>query len=136
MKGFTVMKNKGFASIEVLLIALVCSFMVTVLMDNSFTKRELVERNYKNIRSNLDFFKEEEIFIKNMVENNNLNKDNIKLLEFNIKNKSAVYEENKDAIKVSIKHPITGVFKNTYYDFKFNDQNKIILNKRRYYDLT
>lgn len=136
MREYIVMKSKGFASIEVLLVSLACSFIVTILMENSFTKREVIERKGKNNMMNLNYFYEEEEFIKTIVENNDINSENIKSLEVKLDNKLANYDEENNALKISIKNKVTGVFKNTYYDFRFNEENKIILSKRRYYDFT
>lgn len=129
-------KDKGFASIEVMLISLACSMIVTILMDTSFQRRKEVDRSYGLIKNNMENVKDEEEFLKYIIKENILNKDTIEELNFSLDNMSATYDSTKDVLHIKNKNNISGVLKNTYYDITFGHDESITLSKRRYYEFT
>lgn len=137
MKGFIVMrKGKGFASIEVMLISLACSIIITILMDSSFQRRKEVNRSYGLINDNIEMFKDEEEFLKYIIKENILNKEKIEELNFNLDNMSVTYDSTKDVLHIKNKNNRTGVLKNTYYGIAFSEDESITLSKRRCYEFT
>lgn len=129
-------KDKGFASIEVMLISLACSMIVTILMDTSFQRRKEIDRSYSLEKNNMEDIKDEEEFLKYIIKENILNKDTIDELNFSLDNMSAIYDSTKDVLHIKNKNNISGVLKNTYYDITFDHDESITLSKRRYYEFT
>lgn len=129
-------KDKGFASIEVMLISLACSMIVTILMDTSFQRRKEVDRSYGLIKNNMENVKDEEKFLKYIIKENILNKDTIDKLNFSLDNMSAIYDSTKEVLHIKNKNNISGVLKNTYYDITLGHDESITLSKRRYYEFT
>ncbi|HHD2803738.1 TPA: type IV pilin, partial [Clostridium perfringens] len=121
-------RRKGFVSIEVMLVSLICSMIVTILMDNSFQRRKELDRSFKIISSNIDKNNSEEQFLKYMLKEKILNIDNINKLDFTLNNMNATYIEDKKAIHIKSKDKISGVFKDTYYGIDFRNDD-IILSK-------
>ncbi|EOU1659498.1 TPA: type IV pilin [Clostridium perfringens] len=126
-------RRKGFVSIEVMLVSLICSMIVTILMDNSFQRRKEIDRSFKIISSNIDKNNSEEQFLKYMLKEKILNIDNINKLDFTLNNMNATYIEDKKAIHIKSKDKISGVFKDTYYGIDFRNDD-IILSKRGNYE--
>ena len=126
-------KRKGFVSIEVMLVSLICSMIVTILMDNSLQRRKELDRSFKIISSNIDKNNSEEQFLKYMVKEKILNIDNINKLDFTLNNMNATYIEDKKAIHIKSKDKISGVFKDTYYGIDFRNDD-IVFSKRRNYE--
>ncbi len=126
-------KRKGFVSIEVMLVSLICSMIVTILMDNSFQRRKELDRSFKIISSNIDKNNSEEQFLKYMLKEKILNIDNINKLDFTLNNMNATYIEDKKAIHIKNKDKISGVFKDTYYGIDFRNDD-IVFSKRRNYE--
>ena len=126
-------RRKGFVSIEVMLVSLICSMIVTILMDNSFQRRKELDRSFKIISSNIDKNNSEEQFLKYMLKEKILNRDNINKLDFTLNNMNATYIEDKKAIHIKSKDKISGVFKDTYYGIDFRNDD-IILSKRGNYE--
>ena len=126
-------KRKGFVSIEVMLVSLICSMIVTILMDNSFQRRKELDRSFKIISSNIDKNNSEEQFLKYMLKEKILNKDTFQELKFSLNNMNATYIEDKKAIHIKSKDKISGVFKDTYYGIDFRNDD-IILSKRGNYE--
>ncbi|ABG84203.1 type IV pilin [Clostridium perfringens] len=126
-------RRKGFVSIEVMLVSLICSMIVTILMDNSFQRRKELDRSFKIISSNIDKNNSEEQFLKYMLKEKILNIDNINKLDFTLNNMNATYIEDKKAIHIKSKDKISGVFKDTYYGIDFRNDD-IILSKRGNYE--
>ncbi|MDU3333132.1 MAG: type IV pilin [Clostridium perfringens] len=126
-------RRKGFVSIEVMLVSLICSMIVTILMDNSFQRRKELDRSFKIISSNIDKNNSEEQFLKYMLKEKILNIDNINKLDFTLNNMNATYIEDKKAIHIKNKDKISGVFKDTYYGIDFRNDD-IILSKRGNYE--
>ncbi|TBX11971.1 type IV pilin [Clostridium perfringens] len=126
-------RRKGFVSIEVMLVSLICSMIVTILMDNSFQRRKELDRSFKIISSNIDKNNSEEQFLKYMVKEKILNIDNINKLDFTLNNMNATYIEDKKAIHIKSKDKISGVFKDTYYGIDFRNDD-IVFSKRRNYE--
>ncbi len=126
---------KGFVSIEVMLVSLVCSMIVTILMDNSFQRRKELDRSFKIIGANIDKNNLEEEFINYMLKENVLNKDNFQELKFSLNNMKAEYNEEDKILNIKNKDKISGLFKETYYEIKvINDD--IILSKRGNYEFS
>ncbi|MBI5993383.1 type IV pilin [Clostridium perfringens] len=126
-------RRKGFVSIEVMLVSLICSMIVTILMDNSFQRRKELDRSFKIIGSNIDKNNSEEQFLKYMLKEKILNIDNINKLDFTLNNMNATYIEDKKAIHIKRKDKISGVFKDTYYGIDFRNDD-IVFSKRRNYE--
>ncbi|XZK26857.1 type IV pilin [Clostridium perfringens] len=126
-------RRKGFVSIEVMLVSLICSMIVTILMDNSFQRRKELDRSFKIISSNIDKNNSEEQFLKYMLKEKILNIDNINKLDFTLNNMNATYIEDKKAIHIKSKDKISGIFKDTYYGIDFRNDD-IILSKRGNYE--
>ena len=126
-------RRKGFVSIEVMLVSLICSMIVTILMDNSFQRRKELDRSFKIISSNIDKNNSEEQFLKYMLKEKILNIDNINKLDFTLNNMNATYIEDKKAIHIKSKDKISGVFKDTSYGIDFRNDD-IILSKRGNYE--
>ncbi|MCC5421062.1 type IV pilin [Clostridium perfringens] len=126
-------RRKGFVAIEVMLVSLICSMIVTILMDNSFQMRKELDRSFKIIGANIDKNNSEEQFLKYMVKEKILNIDNINKLDFTLNNMNATYIEDKKAIHIKSKDKISGVFKDTYYGIDFRNDD-IILSKRGNYE--
>ncbi|EPB8195044.1 type IV pilin [Clostridium perfringens] len=126
-------RRKGFVSIEVMLVSLICSMIVTILMDNSFQRRKELDRSFKIISSNIDKNNSEEQFLKYMVKEKILNIDNINKLDFTLNNMNATYIEDKKAIHIKSKDKISGVFKDTYYGIDFRNDD-IVFSKRGNYE--
>ncbi|ELC8407302.1 type IV pilin [Clostridium perfringens] len=126
-------RRKGFVSIEVMLVSLICSMIVTILMDNSFQRRKELDRSFKIIGSNIDKNNSEEQFLKYMLKEKILNIDNINKLDFTLNNMNATYIEDKKAIHIKSKDKISGVFKDTYYGIDFRNDD-IVFSKRRNYE--
>ena len=124
---------KGFVSIEVMLVSLVCSMIVTILMDNSFQRRKELDRSFKIVGANIDKNNQEEQFLKYMLKENILNKDNFQDLEFSLNNMKAKYSKKESILNVKNKDKTSGLFKESYYEIKvINDD--IILSKRGNYE--
>ena len=124
---------KGFVSIEVMLVSLICSMIVTILMDNSFQRRKELDRSFKITCHNIDKNNSEEQFLKYMLKENILNKDNFQDLEFSLNNMKAEYSKKESILNIKNKDKISGLFKDTYYEIKvINDD--IILSKRGNYE--
>lgn len=124
---------KGFVSIEVMLVSLVCSMIVTILMDNSFQRRKELDRSFKIVRANIDKNNQEEQFLKYMLKENILNKDNFQDLEFSLNNMKAEYSKKESILNIKNKDKTSGLFKESYYEIKvINDD--IILSKRGNYE--
>ncbi|EHK2405478.1 type IV pilin [Clostridium perfringens] len=126
-------RRKGFVSIEVMLVSLICSMIVTILMDNSFQRRKELDRSFKITCHNIDKNNSEEQFLKYMLKEKILNIDNINKLDFTLNNMNATYIEDKKAIHIKSKDKISGVFKDTYYGIDFRNDD-IILSKRGNYE--
>lgn len=126
-------RRKGFVSIEVMLVSLICSMIVTILMDNSFQRRKELDRSFKITCNNIDKNNSEEQFLKYMLKEKILNIDNINKLDFTLNNMNATYIEDKKAIHIKSKDKISGVFKDTYYGIDFRNDD-IILSKRGNYE--
>ena len=124
---------KGFVSIEVMLVSLVCSMIVTILMDNSFQRRKELDRSFKIVGANIDKNNQEEQFLKYMLKENILNKDNFQDLEFSLNNMKAKYSKKESILNIKNKDKTSGLFKESYYEIKvINDD--IILSKRGNYE--
>lgn len=124
---------KGFVSIEVMLVSLVCSMIVTILMDNSFQRRKELDRSFKIVGVNIDKNNQEEQFLKYMLKENILNKDNFQDLEFSLNNMKAKYSREESILNIKNKDKTSGLFKESYYEIKvINDD--IILSKRGNYE--
>ena len=126
-------RRKGFVSIEVMLVSLICSMIVTILMDNSFQRRKELDRSFKITCHNIDKNNSEEQFLKYMLKEKILNIDNINKLDFTLNNMNATYIEDKKAIHIKRKDKISGVFKDTYYGIDFRNDD-IVFSKRRNYE--
>ncbi|EHP48380.1 MAG: type IV pilin [Clostridium perfringens] len=126
-------RRKGFVSIEVMLVSLICSMIVTILMDNSFQRRKELDRSFKITCHNIDKNNSEEQFLKYMLKEKILNIDNINKLDFTLNNMNAIYIEDKKAIHIKSKDKISGVFKDTYYGIDFRNDD-IVFSKRRNYE--
>ncbi|MDM0452826.1 type IV pilin [Clostridium perfringens] len=126
-------RRKGFVSIEVMLVSLICSMIVTILMDNSFQRRKELDRSFKITCNNIDKNNSEEQFLKYMLKEKILNIDNINKLDFTLNNMNATYIEDKKAIHIKRKDKISGVFKDTYYGIDFRNDD-IVFSKRRNYE--
>ncbi|SQB38094.1 type IV pilin [Clostridium perfringens] len=126
-------RRKGFVSIEVMLVSLICSMIVTILMDNSFQRRKELDRSFKITCNNIDKNNSEEQFLKYMLKEKILNIDNINKLDFTLNNMNATYIEDKKAIHIKSKDKISGVFKDTYYGIDFRNDD-IVFSKRRNYE--
>ena len=126
-------RRKGFVSIEVMLVSLVCSMIVTILMDNSFQRRKELDRSFKIVGANIDKNNQEEQFLKYMLKENILNKDNFQDLEFSLNNMKAEYSKKESILNIKNKDKTSGLFKESYYEIKvINDD--IILSKRGNYE--
>lgn len=124
---------KGFVSIEVMLVSLVCIMIVTILMDNSFQRRKELDRSFKIVGSNIDKNNQEEQFLKYMLKENILNKDTFQDLEFSLSNMKAKYSKEESILNIKNKDKTSGLFKESYYEIKvINDD--IILSKRGNYE--
>ena len=124
---------KGFVSIEVMLVSLVCSMIVTILMDNSFQRRKELDRSFKIVGANIDKNNQEEQFLKYMLKENILNKDTFQDLEFSLSNMKAEYSKEESILNIKNKDKTSGLFKESYYEIKvINDD--IILSKRGNYE--
>lgn len=124
---------KGFVSIEVMLVSLVCSMIVTILMDNSFQRRKELDRSFKIVGANIDKNNQEEQFLKYMLKENILNKDTFQDLEFSLSNMKAKYSKEESILNIKNKDKTSGLFKESYYEIKvINDD--IILSKRGNYE--
>ena len=124
---------KGFVSIEVMLVSLVCSMIVTILMDNSFQRRKELDRSFKIVGANIDKNNQEEQFLKYMLKENILNKDTFQDLEFSLNNMKAKYSKKESILNIKNKDKTSGLFKESYYEIKvINDD--IILSKRGNYE--
>ncbi|HFE9681910.1 type IV pilin [Clostridium perfringens] len=124
---------KGFVSIEVMLVSLVCSMIVTILMDNSFQRRKELDRSFKIVGANIDKNNQEEQFLKYMLKENILNKDNFQDLKFSLNNMKAEYSKKESILNIKNKDKTSGLFKESYYEIKvINDD--IILSKRGNYE--
>ncbi|MDU5774537.1 MAG: type IV pilin [Clostridium perfringens] len=126
-------RRKGFVSIEVMSVSLICSMIVTILMDNSFQRRKELDRSFKITCHNIDKNNSEEQFLKYMLKEKILNIDNINKLDFTLNNMNATYIEDKKAIHIKSKDKISGVFKDTYYGIDFRNDD-IVFSKRRNYE--
>nr|WP_243894938.1 type IV pilin [Clostridium perfringens] len=126
-------KRKGFVSIEVMLVSLICSMIVTILMDNSFQRRKELDRSFKIISSNIDKNNSEEQFLKYMLKEKILNKDTFQELKFSLNNMKAEYSKKARILNIKNKDKISGLSRDTYYEIKvINDD--IILSKRGNYE--
>ncbi len=126
-------KRKGFVSIEVMLVSLICSMIVTILMDNSFQRRKELDRSFKIIGSNIDKNNSEEQFLKYMLKEKILNKDTFQELKFSLHNMKAEYSKKARILNIKNKDKISGLSRDTYYEIKvINDD--IILSKRGNYE--
>ena len=126
-------RRKGFVSIEVMLVSLICSMIVTILMDNSFQRRKELDRSFKIIGSNIDKNNSEEQFLKYMLKEKILNKDTFQELKFSLNNMKAEYSKKARILNIKNKDKISGLSRDTYYEIKvINDD--IILSKRGNYE--
>lgn len=126
-------KRKGFVSIEVMLVSLICSMIATILMDNSFQRRKELDRSFKIIGSNIDKNNSEEQFLKYMLKEKILNKDTFQELKFSLNNMKAEYSKKARILNIKNKDKISGLSRDTYYEIKvINDD--IILSKRGNYE--
>nr|WP_243110562.1 type IV pilin [Clostridium perfringens] len=126
-------KRKGFVSIEVMLVSLICSMIVTILMDNSFQRRKELDRNFKITGHNIDKNNSEEQFLKYMLKEKILNKDTFQELKFSLNNMKAEYSKKARILNIKNKDKISGLSRDTYYEIKvINDD--IILSKRGNYE--
>lgn len=126
-------KRKSFVSIEVMLVSLICSMIVTILMDNSFQRRKELDRSFKIIGSNIDKNNSEEQFLKYMLKEKILNKDTFQELKFSLNNMKAEYSKKARILNIKNKDKISGLSRDTYYEIKvINDD--IILSKRGNYE--
>lgn len=124
---------KGFVSIEVMLVSLICSMIVTILMDNSFQRRKELDRSFKIIGSNIDKNNSDEQFLKYMLKEKILNKDTFQELKFSLNNMKAEYSKKARILNIKNKDKISGLSRDTYYEIKvINDD--IILSKRGNYE--
>ena len=124
---------KGFVSIEVMLVSLVCSMIVTILMDNSFQRRKELDKSFKIVGANIEKNNQEEQFLKYMLKENILNKDNFQDLEFSLNNMKAEYSKKESILNIKNKDKTSGLFKESYYEIKVINEN-IILSKRGNYE--
>ena len=126
-------RRKGFVSIEVMLVSLICSMIVTILMDNSFQRRKELDRSFKIIGSNIDKNNSEEQFLKYMLKEKILNKDTFQELKFSLNNMKAEYSKKARILNIKNKDKISGLSRDTYYEIKvINDD--IVFSKRRNYE--
>ncbi|WP_243157323.1 type IV pilin [Clostridium perfringens] len=126
-------RRKGFVSIEVMLVSLICSMIVTILMDNSFQRRKELDRSFKIISSNIDKNNSEEQFLKYMLKEKILNKDTFQELKFSLNNMKAEYSKKARILNIKNKDKISGLSRDTYYEIKvINDD--IVFSKRRNYE--
>ena len=126
-------KRKGFVSIEVMLVSLICSMIVTILMDNSFQRRKELDRSFKIIGSNIDKNNSEEQFLKYMLKEKILNKDTFQELKFSLNNMKAEYSKKARILNIKNKDKISVLSRDTYYEINvINDD--IILSKRGNYE--
>lgn len=126
-------RRNGFVSIEVMLVSLICSMIVTILMDNSFQRRKELDRSFKIIGSNIDKNNSEEQFLKYMLKEKILNKDTFQELKFSLNNMKAEYSKKARILNIKNKDKISGLSRDTYYEIKvINDD--IILSKRGNYE--
>ncbi|MDM0805062.1 type IV pilin [Clostridium perfringens] len=126
-------RRKGFVSIEVMLVSLICSMIVTILMDNSFQRRKELDRSFKIIGSNIDKNNSDEQFLKYMLKEKILNKDTFQELKFSLNNMKAEYSKKARILNIKNKDKISGLSRDTYYEIKvINDD--IILSKRGNYE--
>lgn len=126
-------RRKGFLSIEVMLVSLICSMIVTILMDNSFQRRKELDRSFKIIGHNIDKNNSEEQFLKYMLKEKILNKDTFQELKFSLNNMKAEYSKKARILNIKNKDKISGLSRDTYYEIKvINDD--IILSKRGNYE--
>lgn len=126
-------RRKGFGSIEVMLVSLICSMIVTILMDNSFQRRKELDRSFKITCNNIDKNNSEEQFLKYMLKEKILNKDTFQELKFSLNNMKAEYSKKARILNIKNKDKISGLSRDTYYEIKvINDD--IILSKRGNYE--
>ena len=126
-------RRKGFVSIEVMLVSLICSMIVTILMDNSFQRRKELDRSSKITCHNIDKNNSEEQFLKYMLKEKILNKDTFQELKFSLNNMKAEYSKKARILNIKNKDKISGLSRDTYYEIKvINDD--IILSKRGNYE--
>lgn len=126
-------RRKGFVSIEVMLVSLICSMIVTILMDNSFKRRKELDRSFKITCHNIDKNNSEEQFLKYMLKEKILNKDTFQELKFSLNNMKAEYSKKARILNIKNKDKISGLSRDTYYEIKvINDD--IILSKRGNYE--
>ena len=126
-------RRKGFVSIEVMLVSLICSMIVTILMDNSFQRRKELDRSFKITCNNIDKNNSEEQFLKYMLKEKILNKDTFQELKFSLNNMKAEYSKKARILNIKNKDKISGLSRDTYYEIKvINDD--IILSKSGNYE--
>lgn len=126
-------RRKGFVSIEVMLVSLICSMIVTILMDNSFQRRKELDRSFKITCHNIDKNNSDEQFLKYMLKEKILNKDTFQELKFSLNNMKAEYSKKARILNIKNKDKISGLSRDTYYEIKvINDD--IILSKRGNYE--
>ena len=126
-------RRKGFVSIEVMLVSLICSMIVTILLDNSFQRRKELDRSFKITCHNIDKNNSEEQFLKYMLKEKILNKDTFQELKFSLNNMKAEYSKKARILNIKNKDKISGLSRDTYYEIKvINDD--IILSKRGNYE--
>ncbi|MDM0996237.1 type IV pilin [Clostridium perfringens] len=126
-------KRKGFVSIEVMLVSLICSMIVTILMDNSFQRRKELDRSFKITGHNIDKNNSEEQFLKYMLKEKILNKDTFQELKFSLNNMKAEYSKKARILNIKNKDKISGLSRDTYYEIKIINDD-IILSKRGNYE--
>lgn len=120
-------------SIEVMLVSLICSMIVTILMDNSFQRRKELDRSFKITCHNIDKNNSDEQFLKYMLKEKILNKDTFQELKFSLNNMKAEYSKKARILNIKNKDKISGLSRDTYYEIKvINDD--IILSKRGNYE--
>lgn len=126
-------RRKGFVSIEVMLVSLICSMIVTILMDNSFQRRKELDRSFKITGHNIDKNNSEEQFLKYMLKEKILNKDTFQELKFSLNNMKAEYSKKARILNIKNKDKISGLSRDTYYEIKIINDD-IILSKRGNYE--
>ena len=126
-------RRKGFVSIEVMLVSLICSMIVTILMDNSFQRRKELDRSFKITCNNIDKNNSEEQFLKYMLKEKILNKDTFQELKFSLNNMKAEYSKKARILNIKNKDKISGLSRDTYYEIKIINDD-IILSKRGNYE--
>ena len=112
-------RRKGFVSIEVMLVSLICSMIVTILMDNSFQRIKELDRSFKIIGSNIDKNNSEEQFLKYMLKEKILNKDTFQELKFSLNNMKAEYSKKARILNIKNKDKIEKIKNKLYVYYNY-----------------